>query len=411
MTWVDWVALLLVPVRIAWSAVVFSLALAAAICSWLCRGPQVGARLVDHFVRGVGGSPIKLCQWLSTRQDLIGPSWAEAFKRLLDGVNAPPRWLLRLMIRRGAKRLGLEIAKIHFPPLGSGSVACALKVDLADGRPVVFKVARLGYRLVARTDRFLYLALGYCIHPFMPFVNVPQQLGRFARRAIEQGDMLVERANLEALASAVTRHAGVKVPKVLGATHDVCAMELVAEAHPLGSGADDRGPAVAVVRSLLAQVFREEVLHCDAHPANVLVTGDGTAWFIDGGLAERLTPPERERLVMGIGGLLGLDAAALAAALIAAAPKPPKLEPPKRAIFEEELRGFAQRAGEAIKNPDFRLTRLVIELFDILRRFKIGADPNLVMANTALAIAESYTSLAKVDVRFEAMAAMRPLPK
>lgn len=385
----SWLSILLVPLRLL--LVLIGVLYGAVRSAFRSPGERWGGFILD-VATTVRGSPIKLLQWLSTRPDIVGDEITSTLEQLQDQVPPPPRWWLHWQVRRELNRLGLPLNHLDEAPLGCGSVAVAMKGDVAEWGEVVLKIRRPGYVMATLADRWIYWAAAWISHPFVRFLNLPAQVDRFTKQVLLQADLEEEGRNLERFRDQLADQEHVSAPRAFAANERMVVMEFVPNAKPLGSEPEAHTEqARAVIRSLLQQLFYpDRLLHSDPHPGNILVPPEGPAMFIDTGLMEELTDEERDRLIHGLQGLIMKDSSALAEALITSAPIPPRFKPGERERFEATLEDFISNSGKHLADPKARLTKLVAQLFDVLREYRVGVDPNLVLANATLALAEGY---------------------
>src|SRR6185295_2572599 len=101
----------------------------------------------------LGPSYIKLGQVLSTRPDLLPPSYIEQLATLQDDVDPIPVGEITQIIEQ---ELGGRMSKLFGAfadePLGTASLGQVHAAEMRDGRPVVVKVQRPNLREVLADD-------------------------------------------------------------------------------------------------------------------------------------------------------------------------------------------------------------------------------------------------------------------
>ncbi|HEX8159261.1 MAG TPA: AarF/UbiB family protein, partial [Solirubrobacteraceae bacterium] len=135
------------------------------------------------------------------------------------------------------------------------------------------------------------------------------------------------------------------------------------------------------VRALYAMLFQHGLVHCDLHPGNVLLTGDGAVALLDFGYVARLTLAQQDAFAK-LFVAMALDDAASATAVIVdtAAKLPANLD---RAALQVELgRHVSQASGVTAEH--FSIARFVAGLFAIQHRHGIVAAPDFAMSIMAL---------------------------
>src|SRR3954466_13136759 len=91
----------------------------------------------------LGPAYIKLGQVLSTRPDLLPPTYIDELEKLQDDVEAMPTVdVVNIVEEQLGGRLSKLFASFDEEPLGSASLGQVHGADLRDGRPVVVKIQR-----------------------------------------------------------------------------------------------------------------------------------------------------------------------------------------------------------------------------------------------------------------------------
>src|SRR5205809_2110652 len=181
-----------------------------------------GARLARHHRRSaerayrlatrLEGLPIKVCQFLGSRADILPAEYVEVLSQLQDRV--PPRRLatfLPLLRRELGRPVEAAFAELDPTPLASASLAQVHRGRLRDGREVAVKmqypdierVVRVDLRsfavligVLARLERdFDFRALIREVEKYVPleldFVHEPDNAERMAAHLSGRADILV----------------------------------------------------------------------------------------------------------------------------------------------------------------------------------------------------------------------------
>lgn len=114
--------------------------------------PAAAAELAKDL-EALGPTFVKLGQILSTRADLLPPSYLEALSRLQDDVEPIPFAVVEQAVE---EELGIRISKAFAmfasEPLAAASLGQVHEAALRDGREVAVKVQRPGIRDRIRED-------------------------------------------------------------------------------------------------------------------------------------------------------------------------------------------------------------------------------------------------------------------
>ncbi len=321
------------------------------------------AKAFRHRLVELGPAYIKLGQVLSTRPDLLPPSYIEELEHLQDDV--PPMSFERVektIEEELHSRISKLFATFDEKPLGSASLGQVHAAEMRDGRSVVVKVQRPGLRekLAEDIEYFRELAGFLTDHTSagakIDMIGVVQQV---ERALVDELDYRTEASNAAAFRRDLAEFRHLLLPRVIDAytTHKVLTMERIR-----GIKIDEI-PAVSRLEydfGMLAEEFAQAYLnqitvighfHADPHPGNIFVVLPGRE--------NPKTPPEtvatnrREFERDAVTPLTKVEKEAQAKAVIA-----PSAEDPKLAIVD-----FGMSAHLTDKMRD-RFLRLMLAMAD-----------------------------------------------
>ncbi len=286
------------------------------------------AELTDDL-EAMGPTFIKLGQLLSTRSDLISPSYAKALTRLQDDVE-PFSYgdVERIISEELGVRISKAFASFDATPLASASLGQVHRAEMRDGRKVVVKIQRPGIRerIAEDMDALADLAAFADRHTDagrrFGFAELFEQF----RRSLEaELDYRLEATNLVRLGRILQPYDRLVVPKPIEdyTTAVVLTMEFIG-----GRKITDIGPlgrlelegailAEQLFEGYLDQILIEGFFHADPHPGNLLLTDDGRLALIDLGMVARVPKAMRESLVKLLLALSDANGPAAAEAAIA----------------------------------------------------------------------------------------------
>ncbi|MEY2397531.1 MAG: ubiquinone biosynthesis protein [Actinomycetota bacterium] len=265
-------------------------------------------RLADDL-ESMGPTFVKLGQLLSTRADLLPPTYLTALTRLQDKVMPFGfEEVERIVTSELGVRLSNGFASFDSTPLASASLGQVHRAELRDGRPVAVKVQRPNIREQIVEDMEI-------IESMARFADSHTEAGRrygfedmvveFRRSLMSELDYRAEAANLDTLHQNLIEHPRIVVPR---AVHDyttgvVLTMDYIegrnlSSIGPLGLMEID-GPALAnaLFSAYLKQILVDGFFHADPHPGNVLVTTDGRLGLLDLGMVARIAPEMQDSLI------------------------------------------------------------------------------------------------------------------
>ncbi|HEY0242099.1 MAG TPA: AarF/UbiB family protein [Gemmatimonadaceae bacterium] len=255
--------------------------------------PEDGGESTDKAVAfrerlvELGPAYIKLGQILSTRPDLIPPSYVKELEHLQDSV---PTMAFADVERTIEEELGARINKLfesfEETPLGSASLGQVHAAKLRDGRDVVVKVQRPGIREILAEDieYFHELASFLAAHTSagdrVDVIGVVQQV---ERALVDELDYRSEARNAASFRRSLTGFPHILIPRVIDAytTHRVLTTQRVrgikiSEIPPITRIDYDFAPlAEEFARAYLHQITATGHFHADPHPGNIFVVLPG----------------------------------------------------------------------------------------------------------------------------------------
>lgn len=395
--------------RIAWAVAPM---LPGALClAVLGRKPQ----LERHCGKGIrcaclklGPAFVKLGQALSSRQDLLPPLLCAELLPLLSTVayRGECGTLDRSSIATGD---GPGLSMIDTNPLASGSVAYVYGGRLRTGERVAVKVVRRWVGQAVRRDlqgirsilTWLQLLPRY---EYVPLVAVIDRLLPVVER---QTSMQQEARALRRFRENFPDSSLVSFPYAFDArssADDVLIMEMVEDAVPLNasnlSDTDYREYAVRLLRALYGMIFYHGFVHCDLHPANILV-GRRRLTILDAGLVAELSSVDRRTFRQLFLGIVDGDSRICADAILDCIAHRPKDF--RETDFLNDVRRVVTSYHKKSAG-DFLVGALVNDIFDIQRRHRLVGSPGFVAAIWALANFEGLVRVRVPDLDFQAEA-------
>jgi ubiquinone biosynthesis protein len=260
-------------------------------------------------LEAMGPTFVKLGQLLSSRPDILPPSYIAALSRLQDDV-AP--FAYDEVERIVAHELGARISRLYLDfdrePLAAASLGQVHRATLRDGRPVVVKVQRPGIRDQVAEDLEVLAELA-------DFVESNTELGQrfalidtleeFRRTLIRELDYRQEAMHLATLRENLREFEHIVVPAPIDdlTTSRVLTMDFITgrkitSLSPIAlTELDGRTLADELFHAYLKQILVDGFFHADPHPGNVFLTADGRIALLDLGMVGRLTQSMRDELL------------------------------------------------------------------------------------------------------------------
>ena len=285
------------------------------------------------FVRdmeALGPTFIKLGQLLSTRADLLPPSYIEALERLQDDVEPFP-YAEVVEIVEGELRVRLSKAFVEFDekPVAAASLGQVHRAVLRSGREVAVKVQRPHIRERVLQDLDTFDDLAVLLDRFSSVtrsLDVRRVLEEFRRALLRELDYRQEARNMATLSDQLRDFTEIVVPLPIAdyTTSRVLTMDYITgikitKVSPVEwTEVDGAALASSLFRAYLHQILVDGLFHADPHPGNVLLTPSRRLALIDLGMVGHLSSNVQDhllRLMLAIADGRGDEAASVVIAL------------------------------------------------------------------------------------------------
>jgi ubiquinone biosynthesis protein len=304
---------------------------AGQILHWSEAGRSAEIEPQERFRRSLeelGPTFVKLGQVLSTRPDLLSPSWIAELERLHSDVAPISFDELLPQIEKALGRSPFDVfVDVEREPHAAASIAQVHRAKLPSGASVILKVRRPGISAKIAADFRLLDHLASLIEHEMPEARryAPVQVVSQFRRSLERElDLAVEARNIDRFARNFAHDPHILIPKVYW---DFTSSLMNVQEYVAGIRGTDV-PAIAaadVDRKVLAARGSDAVLkmilvdgffHADPHPGNVLYLPGNRIALIDFGMVGRLSPLRRSQMVDLLAGIVGQDDQAMLEVLL-----------------------------------------------------------------------------------------------
>ena len=355
---------------------------------FLLFGPPRGVSEAVHRARAermtellleLGPAFIKVGQVLSTRPDVVPPTYAETFATLQDEVpedaGGDP---LTVVEEELGDRLDLE----SLEPVAGGSLAFVYAIEY-EGERLALKVRRPGITAIIERDLRVIDAIVPAVAAFAP----ENQRYSLENVADDFEEIILEELDFEREATMM-REIGenldsdrVVVPRVFD---DLSSERLLAMAFVEGTkitdeetlvdrGIDRTALATLVARTYLQMGLVDGVYHADPHPGNLAVADDGRLVIYDFGMSQRLTPKAQEDIVNLYRTLVRRDVDGLLSTLIA-------LEVLDPTVDRVAVRNVLRLVIENLEGqPAITWRAIITELLTMLHDFPFRIPPDVML--------------------------------
>lgn len=343
-----------------------------------------------------GPSFIKLGQALSTRSDLLGEELAQDLSELQDSLPAFPGSEARRII---AEELGEPVDDLfddfQDDALAAASIAQVHYATTKDGVPVAVKVLRPGIELAFQKDLDLFrwaAALVERARPDLRRLKPVEMIETIAGTVELEMDLRFEAAAAAELAENFEGDPDFIVPEV---DWGLTAGRVLTTDWISGCALDDRDAIIKAGHDPLdilekassasfRQVFRDGFFHADVHPGNMFVTASGQIAAVDFGIMGRLDLRTRKFVGELLLAFLNRDYRRAAEIHFTAGWIPPgtSIE-----LFSQACRSIAEPILDKPQN-EISIARLLGQLFQITETFEMEAQPQLLLLQKTMLVAE-----------------------
>ncbi|MAS92890.1 MAG: ABC transporter [Verrucomicrobiales bacterium] len=278
--------------------------------------PSEDAEKFTDDLEDLGPTFVKVGQLLSTRVDLLPPTWTAALQRLQDDVGSIEFEAVREQIESslGAKITNL-FSEFDEEPLASASIGQVHRAILRDKQTeVVVKVQRPGIRekMVEELDAIQRAADFLQDHSeFGEKYDIQPMVAQFRRAIMGELDYLAEGQNLRRLATNLRESPNLIVPLPHDSftSREVLTMDYIQGAKVTDlSGVvltEVNGKALAeeLFQSYLKQIMIDGFFHADPHPGNLLLTPDHQLALIDLGMVGTVSDDLKDDIIQLLGAI------------------------------------------------------------------------------------------------------------
>jgi len=401
--------------------------------------PSWAARLASAL-EDCGPAFIKWAQWASTRQDIFPRDICSALARLQDASSPHPGSLSRSVILAA---FGVPVEELFQTfedcPVASGSIAQVHKATLSkegarrtgqqEGCVVAVKVRHPGVVGVVERD-FSMMAAAAALMEYLPGLasfRLGDTLAQFRAPLVEQIDLRVEAENLRRFAENFreVREVTFPAPMFPLVAEDVLVesfeqglsilhlLNSESEASAGGDPANNRlKQAIAQLgcKTLLKMVVKDNFIHADLHPGNLLVREECVkpwwwpGWLgpphsqarlvlLDAGMVMELGQDQRDHILDFFKAIAQMDGNKVAEELLKfsndGCPNPEEFESEMDAVFQKM---------RVIRDAGKTVTDGVAECLDTVRRHEVHVSAELLAVVTATVVLEGWSSVLDRDI-------------
>ncbi|HEY3247473.1 MAG TPA: AarF/UbiB family protein [bacterium] len=350
------------------------------------------AENVARALEELGPFFIKLGQLLSTRPDLLPPTYITALSRLRDHITPVP---VDQVIETIERELGVPLADVFRSfdrqPLGVASTAQTHRAQLLDGTEVVVKVQRPGVR--AQTERDV-VVLHEMVRVAKRFLRrgvmsgVEQVLREMEESVLADLNYTMELENAERISRQIQGFERLVTPRFFRqySTDRVLTQSFI-RGRPLATLSRDEiaaldGGAVAtdLLSAYLKQIVVDGIFHADPHPGNILITDDGRLALFDFGMVGRFDASEKDSIILLLLAFAARQGQRVCDVYLDMVQVPEHLD---LLDFQREVSGFVSRYHD-MSGGQMGLGSAMLELLRLADRMTIPVPASLTLVAKAM---------------------------
>lgn len=354
-----------------------------------------GERIARALIE-LGPSFVKLGQSLSVRSDLIGDEVAEDLSRLQAGLEPFDPALARAQIEvEFGQKVDALFSEFSDETVSAASIAQVHKATTTDGQIVAVKILR-PYILKDLQRDLDFLAWGARIAenwlPSTRRLKPRASVAELARSTLQELDMRIEAASATELAQNFEGESHFRVPTVdwTRTGQSVLTLEwidgvLSSDIDGLRACKHDLSHVLKIAaETFFKQVFEHGYFHADLHPGNLFISDDGALRPVDFGIMGRVDLETRCVLAEMLIGFLTRDYQRVADVHFEAGFVP----------ADQDVHAFKQACcaiGEPIHGlamNDISIGALLGQLFQVTRQFNMQTQPQLLLLQKTMVVAE-----------------------
>lgn len=279
------------------------------------------------ILEDLGPTYVKFGQIMSSRQDLLPPSYTHELEKLRANVNPMPYETVREeMIKAYGKAPEEIFASFEKTPVGAASMAQVHEAVTKDGAKVAVKVQRPGIYEQMKVDVDMMKKAGKVLaldKTISSIVNVQEIIDEFWTSAKEEMDFTHEAANAKRFAAENAGLNYIKVPKIYDefTRKNILVMEEIdgvpIDDYPALSreGYSREEIAIRLGMNFLDQIIKDGFFHADPHSGNLKVN-DGRICWLDFGMMGEITKGEAKAISNALKSVAARDVNGLTSAVL-----------------------------------------------------------------------------------------------
>lgn len=352
--------------------------------------PEVLKRILTEL----GPFYVKLGQLLSTRPDLLPPSYIDALTALQSDVPPVPWPAIETLLENDFPApLAETFADINPQPIAAGSIGQIHKATLQSGETVAIKIKRPGIDSIVEQDSLLIKSIAELVSltEFGKTYDVVKLADEFTQTVKAELNFTTEAGYTDTLRKNLAKTtwfdpSQLVVPKVyweftnetflvLEWLDGLPILSADLSQPPSNKTSDERKKEITTLlfRAFFQQLYVDGFFHADPHPGNLFYLNDGRLAIIDCGMIGRLDPRTRQLLTEMLLAIVDIDAKRCSQLTVELSESISEINLQRLEVdYERMLRKYYD-----LSLADFKFSEVVYEVLQIARRNKLKVPASL----------------------------------
>ncbi len=378
------------------------------------QGGRIAPKLIRETLEELGGSFIKLGQFLSLRPDLIPHEYCVELEKLQDEVKPFSSTRAKQIIRESiAKPLHEVFKHIDKKPLAAASIGQVYRAILSNGEEVAIKVMRPGIKEKMRIDILILFHLAHIIskHINEEVIDLQEIVEEFRKYTEEELNYLGEMQNLQTVHDNFKTIPNVIIPKP---HKELCSERVLTmqylEGVPLNkimsklSKNKRNHLAKQLTHIVLKQIFIDGFFHADMHPGNILVMTNNKIGILDFGIIGVINDDVKEELTILLISLINKDLDGIINAMAKLHFFPNNKEIDKEKLKEDLRITLGPYYDVEVGKID--ISSLFIQSLEVARNNQLRVPKDLVLLGKATITLQGVTR--DLDKNFDMLTVVKP---
>lgn len=375
------------------------------------------AKEYKNLALKLGGLMIKLGQFLSTRADIMPPSFLEELEGLTDRVPSVPRQDIVSVLEQEWNTTHTDyLDHLSESAVASASIGEVYKGVLKNGLEVAVKVQRPGTDRILRADFKAIRIVIWLAEKFTPFgkqIDFKQLYVEMTETIGNELNFLKELQNGRSFSDRFDAMEGVRIPMYFDefTTRRVLVMEWIEGARITDLAFIEKNDLDRhEISERLFILFLEQILyggqfHADPHGGNILLEPNGGIVLIDFGMIGTITKKDSQSVLRAAEGIIFKNYEQVLDALEELRFLLPQAD---RAVLEDAISRLveAYESNELSQMDSFVVERLLDDIQDIVRTQPVQLPAEFAFFGRAASIFVGVLHI--LDPNVDLMALARP---